>query len=117
MPPLEQFTKTTFFNLQYMESSSTENHQSSYWNIRKTKFQQVSNPLIPTLILVAALLFCISFWQDLPDFDIHPYVGKGIAGLGITMLFGMVGFKSKWPIIISLIGLLVYLGMSVASIL
>ncbi len=72
----------------------------------------MSNELIFELSIAATILFCLNFWGKMPDLDLHPILGKSISALGILIIFSMIAFRFKWPIVIGLAGMAVYLGIS-----
>lgn len=71
-----------------------------------------SHEFLLELSILTTILVCLNFWSSLPDLGINPLIGKIIATLGILMIIGMVAFRFKWPLIVAMAGLMVYMGMS-----
>lgn len=95
-----------------MQPSTNTQPQIGFFTRQKNKISDLTNGWMFELSLIATILFCLSFWSDLPDFNLNPILGKGIAALGILILFGIIAYKLKWPIIIGVAGMIVYIGIN-----
>src|SRR5690348_2045325 len=95
-----------------MESSTTTQPKPGFFTRQKNRISELTNGWMFELSLIATILFCLCFWNDLPDFNLNPILGKGISSLGILVLFGIIAYRLKWPIIIGVAGMIVYLGIN-----
>jgi hypothetical protein len=95
-----------------MQSSTNAQPQIGFFTRQKNKISQLTNGWMLELSLIATILFCISFWYDLPDLNINPVLGKGISAVGVLVLFSIIAFKLKWPVIIGVAGMVVYIGIN-----
>ncbi len=95
-----------------MQPSTNTQHQIGYFTRQKNKISQLTEGWMFELSLIASILFCVSFWYQLPDLNINPILGKGISSVGILILFSIIAFKLKWPVIIGVAGMVVYIGIN-----
>lgn len=91
--------------------SSVQNDKTGLVKKHLNRFTS-SHEFMLELSIITTILVCLNFWGNLPDLGIDPTWGRGIAALGILMIFCMIAFRFKWPLIIGMIGMVVYLGIS-----
>jgi hypothetical protein len=71
-----------------------------------------SHEFMLELSIITTILVCLNFWGNLPDLGIDPVWGRGIAAVGILIIFCMVAFRFRWPLIVGLVAMVLYLGIS-----
>jgi len=93
-----------------MDTSDSNNKHTSI----KKHFNRFTKPheFLLELSIITTLLVCLNFWSSLPDWGINPILGKIVAALGILIIIGMVAFRFKWPLLIAMVGLMAYMGVS-----
>jgi hypothetical protein len=91
--------------------SSAQNNKSSLVKHRMHRITN-SHEFMLELSIIATILVCLNFWSHLPDLGIDPIWGRGIAALGVLIIICMIAFRFKWPILIGLAGMVIYLGIS-----
>lgn len=94
-----------------MESSTT-NSKPTFWKRQMNKINSSTHEFMLEICIIATILFCLNFWSNLPDLGIDPIWGRGIAAIGMLIIFCMIAFRFKWPILVGLAALVVYLGIS-----
>lgn len=95
-----------------MQPSANTPSQIGFFTRQKNRISQLTYGWMLELSLIATILFCISFWYQLPDFNINPVLGKGISVVGVLVLFGIIAYRLKWPIVIGIAGMMVYIGIN-----
>jgi hypothetical protein len=71
-----------------------------------------SHEFMLELSIITTILVCLNFWGNLPDLGIDPIWGRGVAAVGILIIFCMIAFRFRWPLIIGLVAMVAYLGIS-----
>jgi hypothetical protein len=94
-----------------MESSAV-NKKPTFWKRQMNKINNSTHEFMLEICIIATILFCLNFWTNLPDLGVDPIWGRAIAAIGMLILFCMIAFRFKWPILVGLAGLVVYLGIS-----
>ena len=94
-----------------MESSAA-NKKPKFLRRQMNKLNSSTHEFMLEICIIATILFCLNFWSNLPDLGIDPIWGRAVAALGMLILFCMIAFRFKWPILVGLVGLVVYLGIS-----
>lgn len=92
--------------------SSAANDGPSFIKRKINQLNHSTHEFVLELCIIATLLFCLNFWTNLPDLGIDPVWGRAVAAIGVLVLFFMITFRFKWPILVGLAGLVVYLGIS-----
>ncbi len=91
--------------------SSVNHHKQGILKKHLNRFTH-SHEFLLELSIITTLLVCLNFWSSLPDWGIDPIAGKIIAALGILIFVGMIAFRFKWPLLVAMIGMMVYLGIN-----
>ena len=71
-----------------------------------------SHEFMLELSIITTILVCLNFWGNLPDLGIDPIWGRGLAALGILIIFCMIAFRFRWPLVIGMIAMVFYLGFN-----
>jgi len=95
-----------------MQPAGNTQPHIGFFTRQKNRISQLTDGWMLEISLIATILFCISFWYDLPDLNINPVIGKGISAVGVLVLFSIIAFKLKWPLIVGVAGMVVYIGIN-----
>jgi hypothetical protein len=94
------------------QMESAANNKPSFLKRQMNKLNNSTHEFMLEICIIATILFCLNFWTNLPDLGIDPVWGRAVAAIGMLILFCMIAFRFKWPILVGLAALVVYLGIS-----